>query len=127
MKINTGLPADDLNAVGASAKTIEDIGFTGVSTQENRQDAFLPWRLQLRTQNHLSCALIAIAFSRAPWWRQTCLGICSAPVRGAYPGIGSQVKAIMRRFSVPWSAPAPRMREYVQSLRAILLGEWLPA
>ena len=42
MKINTGLPAHDLNAVGSSAKAIEDGGFTGVSTQENRQDAFLP-------------------------------------------------------------------------------------
>ena len=35
-------------------------------------------------------------------------------------GIGPQVKAHNeRRFSVPWSAPAPRMKEYVQSLRAI--------
>ena len=35
-------------------------------------------------------------------------------------GIGSQVKGHnIRRFSVPWSAPAPRMREYVQAVRAI--------
>ena len=35
-------------------------------------------------------------------------------------GLGSQVKGHnVRRFSVPWSAPAPRMREYVQSIRAI--------
>ena len=35
-------------------------------------------------------------------------------------GIGSQVKGHnVRRFSVPWSAPAPRMKEYVESLRAI--------
>jgi hypothetical protein len=42
MKINTSLPAHDLNAVGPAAKTIEEQGFSGVSTQENRQDAFLP-------------------------------------------------------------------------------------
>ena len=35
-------------------------------------------------------------------------------------GLGSQVRAHNEnRFSVPWSAPAPRMREYVEALRAI--------
>ena len=35
-------------------------------------------------------------------------------------GLGSQVKPhIERRFSMPWSHPAPRMREFVHALRAI--------
>jgi probable F420-dependent oxidoreductase len=35
-------------------------------------------------------------------------------------GLGSQVKPhIERRFSMPWSHPAPRMREFVEALRAI--------
>jgi len=35
-------------------------------------------------------------------------------------GLGSQVKPhIERRFSMPWSAPAARMREYVGAVRAI--------
>jgi probable F420-dependent oxidoreductase len=35
-------------------------------------------------------------------------------------GLGSQVKGHNeRRFSVPWSPPAPRMQDYVQALRAI--------
>lgn len=35
-------------------------------------------------------------------------------------GLGVQVKGHNeRRFSVPWSAPVPRVREYVESLRAI--------
>jgi probable F420-dependent oxidoreductase len=35
-------------------------------------------------------------------------------------GLGSQVRAHNEnRFSVPWSAPAPRMREYVEALRAV--------
>jgi len=35
-------------------------------------------------------------------------------------GLGSQVRAHNEnRFSVPWSAPAPRLREYVLALRAI--------
>lgn len=35
-------------------------------------------------------------------------------------GLGSQVRGhIVRRFSMPWSPPAPRMREYVAALRHI--------
>lgn len=35
-------------------------------------------------------------------------------------GLGSQVKGHnQRRFSVPWSPPAPRLREYVEAIQAI--------
>jgi probable F420-dependent oxidoreductase len=35
-------------------------------------------------------------------------------------GLGSQIKAhITRRFAMPWSHPAPRMREYILAMRAI--------
>jgi probable F420-dependent oxidoreductase len=35
-------------------------------------------------------------------------------------GLGSQVRAhITRRFAMPWSHPAPRMREYILAMRAI--------
>ncbi|MFM7224789.1 MAG: TIGR03617 family F420-dependent LLM class oxidoreductase, partial [Actinomycetota bacterium] len=39
-------------------------------------------------------------------------------------GLGSQIKAhIEKRFSMPWSHPAARMREYIQALHAIW-GSW---
>ena len=122
MKIITGLPVQDLNAVGGAARTVEDQGFSGVSTQENRQDAFLPLavaatqtsKLELRTS-------IAIAFARSPMVAANMSWDIQRASKGRFTlGIGSQVKGHnVRRFSVPWSAPAPRMREYVQSLRAI--------
>ena len=35
-------------------------------------------------------------------------------------GLGSQIKPhIERRFSMPWSHPAPRMREFIMAMRAI--------
>ena len=35
-------------------------------------------------------------------------------------GLGTQIKAhVERRFSMPWSPPVARMREYVAALRAI--------
>ena len=122
MKINTSLPAHDLNLVGAAAQAVETQGFTGVSTQENRQDPFLPLavaaahtqQLELRTN-------IAIAFARSPMVAANLSWDLQRASGGRFTlGLGSQVKGhTVRRFSVPWSAPAPRMREYVQAVRAI--------
>ena len=49
MKINTGIPAHDLNVVGAAARAAEANGFSGISTQENRQDPFLPLAVAAET------------------------------------------------------------------------------
>ena len=122
MKINTGLPAEDLNAVGPAAKAIEALGFSGVSTQENRQDAFLPLAVAATSTSSLELRTsIAIAFARSPMVAANMSWDIQRASKGRFTlGIGSQVKGHnVRRFSVPWSAPAPRMREYVQALRAI--------
>lgn len=122
MKINTGLPAEDLNAVGPAARAIEAQGFSGVSTQENRQDAFLPLAVAATNTNSLELRTsIAIAFARSPMVAANMSWDIQRASKGRFTlGIGSQVKGHnVRRFSVPWSAPAPRMREYVQALRAI--------
>jgi probable F420-dependent oxidoreductase len=122
MKINTGLPAHDLNAVGPAAKAIEAGGFTGVSTQENRQDAFLPLAVAATQTESLELRTnIAIAFARSPMVAANMSWDIQRASKGRFTlGIGSQVKGHnVRRFSVPWSPPAPRMREYVQALRAI--------
>ena len=122
MKVNTGIPVQDLKAVGAAAQAAEATGFSGISTQENRQDPFLPLAvaaahtedLELRTS-------IAIAFARSPMVAANMSWDLQRASNGNFTlGLGSQVKGHnVRRFSVPWSAPAPRMREYVQSIRAI--------
>ena len=122
MKVNTGIPVHDLKAVGAAAQMAEATGFSGISTQENRQDPFLPLAvaaahtedLELRTS-------IAIAFARSPMVAANMSWDLQRASNGNFTlGLGSQVKDHnVRRFSVPWSAPAPRMREYVRSIRAI--------
>ena len=122
MKVNTSIPAHDLTAVGGAAKTVEARGFAGISTQENRHNPFLPLAvaathtstLELRTS-------VAIAFARSPMATANMAWDIQNASNGRFVlGIGSQVKGHnVRRFSMPWSPPAPRMREYVQSLRAI--------
>ena len=122
MKINTGIPAHDLNLVGAAAREAEASGFDGISTQENRQDPFLPLAVAAsHTENLAIRTNIAIAFARSPMVAANLSWDLQRASGGRFTlGIGSQVKGHnIRRFSVPWSAPAPRMREYVQALRAI--------
>ena len=63
----------------------------------------------------------AIAFPRAPWVTAQVAWDLQRYSRGRFLlGLGSQVrKHNEERFSVPWSAPVARMREYVQTLHAI--------
>ena len=122
MKINTGVPAHDLSQVGAAAKAAQKNGFSGISTQENRQDPFLPLAVAASQTDNLEIRTnIAIAFARSPMVAANLSWDLQRASNGRFTlGIGSQVKGHnLRRFSVPWSAPAPRMREYVQSVRAI--------
>ena len=122
MHINTSLPAHQLNSIADAARQIEAAGFDGVTTQENRHDPFLPLavaatattRLNLRTS-------IAIAFARSPMVAANVAWDLQGASNGRFVlGLGSQVKGHnVRRFSVPWSAPAPRLKEYVQAIRAI--------
>lgn len=122
MRVYTGLPQDDLNSVPKIARAIEEAGYDGVATQENRHNPFLSLAVAATSTSNLDIATsVAIAFARSPmatanigWDLQKASG-------GRFVlGLGSQVKGHnVRRFSVPWSPPAPRMREYVESLRAI--------
>jgi probable F420-dependent oxidoreductase len=64
---------------------------------------------------------IAVAFARNPMSLAVVANDLQLYSRGRFLlGVGSQIKPhITKRFSMPWSAPAPRMREYLLALRAI--------
>ncbi|MCR9277117.1 MAG: TIGR03617 family F420-dependent LLM class oxidoreductase [Pseudomonadaceae bacterium] len=122
MRITTGLPLDDLNKVADAAKTLEKQGYHGVATQENRQDPFLPLAIAATNTETMQLATsITIAFARSPMVFANIAWDLQRASKGRFVlGLGSQVKGhIERRFSSTWTAPAPRMRELVQALRAI--------
>ena len=64
---------------------------------------------------------IAVAFPRSPMVTAQIAWDLAAQSNGRFIlGLGTQVKPhIEKRFSTPWTAPAPRLREYIESLRAI--------
>ncbi|MGI9596078.1 MAG: LLM class flavin-dependent oxidoreductase, partial [Acidimicrobiales bacterium] len=122
MRVETSLPNADLRTVGATAARFEAAGFDAVNTQENRHDPFLP--LAVAAVNTTTLGLgtsVAIAFPRSPMVAANIGWDLQKASAGRFElGLGTQVRGHNeRRFSVPWSAPAPRLEEYVASIRAI--------
>jgi probable F420-dependent oxidoreductase len=64
---------------------------------------------------------IVVAFGRSPMITATMANDVQLLSRGRLLlGLGSQIKPhIEKRYSMPWSHPAPRMREYILAMRAI--------
>jgi probable F420-dependent oxidoreductase len=108
--------------VPAHAKRAERIGFDGLLVPEAVHDPFLISLLALEHTSRLEVMTsVVLAFPRSPtvvaysaWDLQTLS-------RGRFAlGLGSQVKGnVVGRFAAPWSAPIPRMRDYVGALRAV--------
>jgi probable F420-dependent oxidoreductase len=122
MRILTQLPQHDLAQVAAAAKAAEAAGYDGLTTSENKNDPFLAHALAAVATSRASLETsIAISFARSPMAVANASWDLQSASRGRFVlGLGSQVRAHNEnRFSVPWTAPAPRMREYVQVLRAI--------
>ena len=122
MRILASATGRDLNDISAMCYELEVRGFTDLSAQENKQDAFLPLAVAAISSRTLRLRTsVSIAFARSPMSSAMMAWDIQAASQGRFTlGLGSQVKGHnKRRFSVPWSPPAPRMREYVQSVRAI--------
>ena len=122
MRVTTTIPQHDLRQVPDAVRAIEAKGYDGVNTLENRHDPFMPLGVAAVNSERVQLATgIAIAFARSPMAVANIGWDLQAASNGRFVlGIGSQVKGHNeRRFSAPWSPPAPRLREYAQALRAI--------
>lgn len=105
-----------------AARSAEAAGFDGVVALETRHDPFLLLALAARATERIQLATgIAVAFARSPMTIAVAANDIQSISGGRFAlGLGSQVQAhIERRFSMPWSSPAKRMREYVAAVRAI--------
>ena len=122
MRILTTLPQSDLDDVPAAVAAAEAAGFDGAVTMENRHDPFLALAVAAGASTRIELGTaVAIAFPRSPMVVANTGWDLQNASRGRFVlGIGPQIRPhIEKRFSGSWSAPAPRLREYVQALRAI--------
>ena len=122
MRVSIGLPVHDWSACAAAARQAEDDGADAVTSNELKHDPFTPLAFAaLATERVALVPSVAIAFPRSPMIVANQSWDINRHSRGRFVvGLGSQVKGHNeRRFSVPWIAPAARMGEYAESLRAI--------
>ncbi|MCV7229994.1 TIGR03617 family F420-dependent LLM class oxidoreductase [Mycolicibacterium komossense] len=117
-----GTGGADLAGLTAQVAVAERIGHDGVWTTEVSRDPFLPLAVAAEKSATLQLGTaVAVAFARNPMSMAVVANDLNVFSGGRFVlGLGSQIEAhITRRFGMPWSAPAERIREYVAALHAI--------
>ena len=112
----------DLSQTRAQAQKQEAAGYDGLWLGETKHDPFLQALQVIEATERVTVGTsIAIAFARTPMTLANTAFDLARYSNGRFIlGLGSQVRPhIERRFSMTWSHPAPRMREFVLALRAI--------
>ncbi len=122
MKIYTTAPLEDPRDARGAFAHLEEIGYDGAFSFEAKHDPFLPLVLAAEHTTRLRLGTaIAIAFARNPMnLANLAYGTQTISEGRFILGLGSQVRPhVQHRFSMPWSKPAARMREFVLAIRAI--------
>ena len=112
----------DPRAFAAGAAELEAAGYDGLFAAETKHDPFISLTAAaMRTERVSLMTGIAVAFARNPMTVAETANDVQLVSGGRFIlGLGSQIKPhIEHRFSMPWSAPAARMREFVEAVRAI--------
>lgn len=111
-----------LSRVAEEARRAERLGYDVLCVPDLVHDGIAAATLAVEATREIRVTWTAlIAFPRSPMTVAVAAWDLRAFSRGRFEiGLGPQIRAnIVDRFSTPWSAPAPRMREYVAALRAI--------
>jgi probable F420-dependent oxidoreductase len=127
MKIDAKLTwADDqtssLSTFAQQGRDLQAAGYYGLWSAESAHDPFLPLVAAAQATSTLELGTaITVAFARNPMTLAYTAYDLQTLTEGRFLlGLGSQIRAhIERRFSMPWSQPARRMREFIEAMRAI--------
>ena len=121
MLLDTDLSFDPDGRYESAAKA-EAEGYAGLWAPEVGHDPLLilAGAATATTRIELGTGIV-VAFGRSPMITATQANDVQRLSRGRLLlGLGSQIKPhIEKRYSMPWSHPAPRMREYIMAMRAI--------
>lgn len=106
----------------AIAAEAEERGVAGLFVAEAAHDPYLSLGLASTTTSRITLGTsVAVAFARTPMaTAYSAWDVHRLSGGRLVLGLGSQIRPhITRRYAMPWSDPAARMREYVAALRAI--------
>ncbi len=121
MKVDLAAGSPPPSAVGGIAREAESFGFDAMWLAETEHDPFVGAGLALSATARLRVGTgIAVAFARSPVaLAQTAFDLAALSDGRFLLGLGTQVRAhVERRFGMPWSAPAPRLAEWIAAVRA---------
>lgn len=121
MLIDSGLNFD-ASSIAERARELEQVGFDGAWAAEVGHDPLLILGAAAPATTLLELGTgIVVAFGRSPMITATMANDLQILSQGRLLlGLGSQIKPhIEKRYSMPWSHPAARMREYILALHAI--------
>jgi probable F420-dependent oxidoreductase len=114
--------AEGLPGAAKTAQDAEATGYDGLWSAETSHDPFFPLVLAAEHTEHIELGTaIAVAFARSPMTTANVAWDLQTYSKGRFNlGLGSQIKPhIEKRFSMPWSQPALRMRDFISAMRAI--------
>ncbi len=119
---NTQKKPSGTQEILVTASAAEGIGFDCLWVPETNHDPFLQLALAADYTSTLQLGTaIAVAFARSPMNMAYLAWDLARYSEGRFIlGLGTQIKPhIERRFAMPWSQPAARLREYILALRHI--------
>lgn len=121
MKVS-GMLGADLDMAPLAIAELEALGYDAAFSAEINSDPFFPLLLAAEHSKNIALTTsISVAFARNPMTMANLAWDLNQYSKGRFTvGLGSQIKPhITRRFSMPWSKPAARMREFIQAMHAI--------
>ena len=121
MIVDTSFPAD-LSEIKDASILANELGFDGIFAAEVKSDPFVASAVASQHAPGMDLGTkIAVAFARTPMTTAYAAhGLNELSGGRFHLGLGTQVRAhITRRFSMPWSQPSARMREYVVAMKEI--------
>lgn len=120
MKVDA--PLYSFDAPEDEVRRLESKGYAGAFTYEGPHDPFFPLLLAARASQRIQLYTgVAIGFARNPMVLANIGWDLQALSKGRFLlGLGTQIKPhIEKRFGMPWSRPAHRMKEMVLAIKEI--------
>ena len=112
----------DLFSIGEKARLLEDIGYSGLITEETKDDPFVIMALAAQATSTLRLGTgVVIAFPRSPAITAMSAWTIQKLSHGRFTlGLGTQVRGhIVRRYGMDWHASGPWVRDYIGAVRAL--------
>lgn len=111
-----------LSQIADHARRAERVGYNGLHVPDAVHDGLLIANTALNATDKLKIGTsVLVAFPRSPMAVAIAAWDLAESSQGRFElGLGTQIKQnIVDRYSTPWTAPVRRMREYIESLKAI--------